>query len=635
MSLLARGQRVGDRFVLEHPLGRGGMSHVWLANDSLEDRKVVLKIASSSPSEIESALLEREFGLLRRLEHPNIVRAFDFGRDAGHTYLALEYIDGGDVQQQPARPAEQLAEMLIALARALEHAHARGVTHRDLKASNILLDSQGRPYLCDFGIADSSDTKGSVVGGGSTASASPQQLSGRPPSPADDIYSFGILIEQLAGRDPASSSLLNQRLHDLARAMTSTEPDRRPASMSAVRSTLEGISEAFSSEATEAPALVRPPEKLVPPPRVRPEFPGPGVKALPEEPASRSKAITIFVVTLLMAAVVTVFVLLPRWVDRRASSKPHLEQPVNPSGPDLEAAPVAQPSTRSEPQDLPPELEPLQPALEVSAAGSESPIRPSPAREPAAPMPATSGFEPLSTGQSRQNPDYSRLMSAGLSALDRKDWKAAAESFRRAQEIVADSPQASRGLAQALAGLQVETIAAHRIEAESREAGEDWRAAARAYQAVLALDPAIRFAQIGLEQAAARAILDERLEFHLSRLDRLSSEKVLASASDVVAEAKEAANPGARLSAQISRLEEALRVASTPVPVRFESDNQTNVVVYKVGVLGRFDSRTLDLRPGSYTVVGSRAGYRDVRLQLVVGPGASAKPFAIRCTEAI
>ena len=93
--------------------------------------------------------------------------------------------------------------------------------------------------------------------------------------------------------------------------------------------------------------------------------------------------------------------------------------------------------------------------------------------------------------------------------------------------------------------------------------------------------------------------------------------------------------PGPVLSAQIERLNAQLKISAQPVPVQFESDNQTNVVIYKVGTLGVFSSRTLELRPGPYVVVGTRDGYRDVRRNIRVDPAGNMLPVVIRCEESI
>jgi hypothetical protein len=167
-------------------------------------------------------------------------------------------------------------------------------------------------------------------------------------------------------------------------------------------------------------------------------------------------------------------------------------------------------------------------------------------------------------------------------------------------------------------------------ELEKREA---WGEAERLYQVVLEMDAESAAALAGHKRTEARADLDEKLEFHIANPGRLSTAAVFDDASARLEEALDTTPKGPRLESQISRLEAALRRASTPVVVVLESDSLTDVMVYRVGRLGSFTRRELNLKPGAYTVVGSRSGYRDVRLQLVVSPDSPPKPLVVRCTE--
>jgi len=164
--------------MLNRPLGRGGMSEAWLAKDLETGSEVVLKMAPASGDGIEPTLLQREFDLLRRLEHPNIVRGLDFVRDGDISVLALEHLSGGDARQLRESPLSGILDELVPLADALAHAHERGVIHRDIKAANLLLDSRGRAHLADFGIGDLHGPGSIVVGGGSPTSSSPSNSPG-------------------------------------------------------------------------------------------------------------------------------------------------------------------------------------------------------------------------------------------------------------------------------------------------------------------------------------------------------------------------------------------------------------------------------------------------------------------------
>jgi hypothetical protein len=102
-----------------------------------------------------------------------------------------------------------------------------------------------------------------------------------------------------------------------------------------------------------------------------------------------------------------------------------------------------------------------------------------------------------------------------------------------------------------------------------------------------------------------------------------------------LASAREIQQPGPRLAGQISELADLLEIAAMLVPVRFESDNLTDIIIYKVGKLGAFEVRTMDLRPGSYVAVGSRDGYRDVRRDFLVVANGEMPPVVLRCEEPI
>lgn len=230
---------------------------------------------------------------------------------------------------------------------------------------------------------------------------------------------------------------------------------------------------------------------------------------------------------------------------------------------------------------------------------------------------------------------FTKAMSEGMAALGQEDYRAAHDAFQRAGEIRPGAPDAADGLAEAQQGLNLQVIADHREKALAFEARESWRKAAEQYQAVLDMEPTIRFAQKGRARSLARADLSERLEFHLNHPSRLSDDRVLAEASALLATASGIEPAGPDLVRQTSALEAIIARASTPVRIVLQSDNLTDVAVYRVGRLGKFDRRELELRPGTYTVVGSRRGYEDVRRQLVVRAGATPKPVVVRCEEAI
>jgi tetratricopeptide (TPR) repeat protein len=198
------GTQLCGRFVLIDKLGAGGYGEVWRARDELRDTEIALKILYSQFQNSEAAwqVFQREFTLTARLNHPGVLRVYEPVRGEDATVLPMVLATGGDLRQMRGASYTRILPLLIDIAAALEHAHARRIVHRDLKPSNILLDAAGRPLLADFGAGAS---EGDSTGGppGSPFSASPQQLAGESARPADDIYGLGALAyELLSGYPP-------------------------------------------------------------------------------------------------------------------------------------------------------------------------------------------------------------------------------------------------------------------------------------------------------------------------------------------------------------------------------------------------------------------------------------------------
>ena len=230
---------------------------------------------------------------------------------------------------------------------------------------------------------------------------------------------------------------------------------------------------------------------------------------------------------------------------------------------------------------------------------------------------------------------YTGAMSRAYALLSAARYEEAISAFREAARIRPGASEPAEGIARAEEERRVAGISGQRRRAESLEAAEGWRQALEIYQAILAKDPSIVFAQQGSRRAGSRAALDARLEGLLADPERLYSEQVQASARAALADANTVDNPGPRLQQQTSRLVTLIQEAMVPVLVKLESDNETEITLFRVGRLGTFDRYELELRPGTYTIVGTRRGFRDVRQQFTIRPGAPAGPFSIRCEEPI
>jgi serine/threonine protein kinase/tetratricopeptide (TPR) repeat protein len=229
---------------------------------------------------------------------------------------------------------------------------------------------------------------------------------------------------------------------------------------------------------------------------------------------------------------------------------------------------------------------------------------------------------------------FKRLMSSGFAALQNNEYEMARKAFLKAESFKTGSIEVQDALAQVDQAIRLARIETLRKEALAAEQAEDWKKALESYVAVLKIDPAIQFAVRGKVLSLERVTLEKRFSFYLGRPGVLESDRHLQNAIVLLEEARKTEPMGLHLTSQIEKLDQLVTTAKTPVKVTLESDNLTQVAVYKVGRLGRFIALDLDLRPGTYTVVGTRKGYKDVRQQIVVKPGKGMRVTVV-CKEKI
>jgi serine/threonine-protein kinase len=204
-------------YEVERLIGRGAMGAVYLARDARRGRRVAIKTLDllRRPSGEREEEARRRFSVeaeaAGRLSHPAIVRVFAAGEDAGVPYIAMEYVEGQDLSKSlgsPWAPA-RAADLAARLAEGLECAHERGIVHRDVKPSNILLSSDGSVRLGDFGIArllDGTGPAGTDRFVGTPRYMSPEQISGRSVDGRSDLFSLGVVLYELvAGVHPFES----------------------------------------------------------------------------------------------------------------------------------------------------------------------------------------------------------------------------------------------------------------------------------------------------------------------------------------------------------------------------------------------------------------------------------------------
>ena len=234
------------RYRLTERAGVGGMSEVWKAEDETLKRTVAVKVILG-PVAAESTFRERflrEARLVAGLEHPNVLPVFDYGTatiDGDEvSYLVMPLVAGGSLKGRVAGPVPPSLAIawLSAIASALDHAHAKGILHRDVKPGNVLLDSQGRPLLADFGLARSAEVSSGLTATGTVLGTplymAPEQATGAALSGRADQYALAVIaFELLAGRVPFSAqsplAVLHQHVTSPPPPLSSVLPGTSPA----------------------------------------------------------------------------------------------------------------------------------------------------------------------------------------------------------------------------------------------------------------------------------------------------------------------------------------------------------------------------------------------------------------------
>lgn len=291
---------IGGRYILGELIGRGGAADVFRARDELLGRDVAIKMftaggevvaearangvsehgedaepgesARAATDESSDTRHRREVLTLAGLSHPGLVTVYDVGDQAGRAYFVMQLIEGDTLAQRiraGALPPADVVALGAALADALAYVHRRGVVHRDVKPGNVLLDTDGRPHLSDFGIAAVHDAAPVTAAGmviGTASYLSPEQVRGEPVGAGVDVYALGlVLIECLTGRREYPGNALEAavaRLHrrpsipaglpgnlgELLDAMTHDDPAGRPTAEGVVGA-LRGISREVGMDA--------------------------------------------------------------------------------------------------------------------------------------------------------------------------------------------------------------------------------------------------------------------------------------------------------------------------------------------------------------------------------------------------
>ncbi len=226
---------------------------------------------------------------------------------------------------------------------------------------------------------------------------------------------------------------------------------------------------------------------------------------------------------------------------------------------------------------------------------------------------------------------FRKLMSDGLTAYHNGHYQLARTTLLKAKSFRPDSREVKNALLQVDEAIRLDKIEKLRQKATSAQQAENWEQALESYLAVLNMDPDISFAVQGKRHALEHIRLAKRIGFFLENPTVMESDQQLENAIRLIEDAEKLEQSGPHFNARLNELKSLVDLAATPIKVVIESDNLTKIAVYKVGKFGTFTFRELWLRPGTYTVVGSRDGYQDVRLKITVKPGQTSLRVSVIC----
>jgi tetratricopeptide (TPR) repeat protein len=231
--------------------------------------------------------------------------------------------------------------------------------------------------------------------------------------------------------------------------------------------------------------------------------------------------------------------------------------------------------------------------------------------------------------------NYARAVGAGFAALGAGRLLDARTDFQQALGFRAQGREATAGLQRVDAAVQASRIAALRQQAASLEQQEHWRQAMAVYDTALQQDPSLAFAQRGKARDESRLALSSSLQHIIDHPQQLTIQSVRDEAVMLLQEAREATPSGPVLQSQTERLAELLPQLDRPVLLNLISDNATQVTIPSIGVFGTFGRREIRLKPGTYTVIGTRDGYRAVHQEFTVEPGQQSLTITVSCSEPI
>ena len=249
--------------------------------------------------------------------------------------------------------------------------------------------------------------------------------------------------------------------------------------------------------------------------------------------------------------------------------------------------------------------------------------------------PLTAGIDAtlIQVRAARADNAYRATLSAAFAALERGEFDNAEADFNRVLAARPEDAGALAGLQQTGQRRTLSRIDELRAQAEAEENAGDWESALATFDAALEIDRSLQFAREGGTRMRERVEILRAIDAILDDPAALSEDALFYEASDLVARARAQTGAGAAFEGKTQALDELLSRAAVPVELVLFSDNATAIVIQKVGVLGSFERRALQLRPGRYVILGSRDGCRDVRMEILLEAGLP--PVTVRCEERI
>jgi serine/threonine protein kinase len=275
--MLSPGSKFGD-YEVESVVGLGGIGVLYRARQLRLDRPVALKLVEPDVARdsVVRERLRREARAVAALDHPNVVPLYAAGEEDGTVYIVTRWVEGtelGTLIHTDGRLAPDRAARIAAqIADALETAHDKGLVHRDVKPSNVIVTSEDHVYLTDFGLAKRAETAPGLTGAdqmlGTVDYVAPEQIEGAEPDARSDIYSLGcVLYEMLTGNAPFANQKggmakmwaqvnaeptpvseqrpdVPQALEDVMRQAMAKSPDSRPTAAAFRRRVLRAVGEA-------------------------------------------------------------------------------------------------------------------------------------------------------------------------------------------------------------------------------------------------------------------------------------------------------------------------------------------------------------------------------------------------------